>query len=671
MKQNRKYRFTHIATLMMVAAAMLVVACARMGTPDGGPFDETPPRIVSTSPVYGAVNANSKKVTLFFDENVKITNASEKVIVSPPQIEQPEIDATGRRITVQLLDSLKPGLTYTIDFADAIEDNNEGNPLGDYAFTFSTGDHIDTMQVSGYVLDASNLEPIKGISVGLYSLGDDSLGQAFSDTIFRTQPFQRISRTDSRGHFVIKGIAPGYYRVYALQDQDQTYTFSQNSEMIAFSDRVITPSFRPDIRPDTVWHDSIHYDSIVWKPYTHFFPDDITLLAFSRPFDEVHLLKRERQKLRSFSVYFTGRQDSLPRLRGLNFDDTDAFCIQSSHNNDTITYWIRDSLIYNLDTLTAEYSYYATDTLGQLQLTTDTLDFVSKQTKAKYEKERLAAFEEWADQYREDFRREHREDRDENGKRIKYKDEDIEVPPMPDTFLDVKVSSTSLDPDRNIDFTFVEPIDTVHADMFHLSQKVDSTLTPCEFLIEPLPDVYGKYRLYAEWQPDSKYELVVDTGAVVNIYGQRMAGMKKDITVPKLDTYSTLFLTLQGADTSAVVQLLNASDNMVKEQKVVNGKVDFYFIKPGEYYLRMFYDHNGNGVWDPGNYDNHVQAEETFYYPTAFTLKANWDVSQTWNPSSTAIYRQKPAKITKQKPDKEKQKVSKNAEREAKKRSEK
>ena len=659
-----KNRLSLISAVLMVVFTTLIVACANMGSPDGGPYDETPPRVISTSPVYGAANAKSQKITLYFDENIKLENAAEKVIVSPPQIEQPEIDAAGKKITVTLLDSLKSGQTYTIDFSDAIEDNNEGNPMGDYAFTFSTGDHIDTMQVSGHVLDASNLEPIKGMMVGLYSLGNDSLGNEFSDTVFRTKPFERISRTDSRGHFIIKGIAPGNYRVYALQDQDQTFTYSQNSEMIGFNDLTVSPSSRLDVRPDTVWHDSIHYDSVVWKQYTHFFPDDITLLAFNRANDDKHLLKSERLTLKNFTLYFTGSQDSLPQIKGMNFDATDAFYIHSTEKKDTITYWIRDSLIYNLDTLQMSLTYYATDTLNQLVLQTDTLDLVSRQSKAKFDKQQKEEYDEWVENAREEYRNQHRDDRDENGKKIKLKDEEIPLPPFPEKFMDVKVSNTQIDPDRNIDFTFPEPIDTLFAEMFHFNEKIDSTTVERDFIIKRLEDNDMIYRFYAEWQPDANYELIIDTGAVVSIYGKRMAGSKKTIKVKGLDGYSTLFVALQGADPSAVVQLLNTSDAVVKTVKAANGSADFYFVNPGTYYLRMFYDRNGNGIWDSGNYDLHQQAEETYYYPGALNLKAQWDVKQTWNPSSTPIARQKPNAITKQKPEKEKEVKNRNAERE-------
>ena len=136
-------------------------------------------------------------------------------MVSPPQLQQPEIKPGGKRITVNLLDSLKPNTTYTIDFSDAIVDNNEGNPLGNFAFTFSTGASIDTMEVSGTLLEASDLEPIKGMLVGLHS--------NLNDSAFTKLPFDRVARTDSRGHFTIRGIAPGKYRIFGLMDADQNF----------------------------------------------------------------------------------------------------------------------------------------------------------------------------------------------------------------------------------------------------------------------------------------------------------------------------------------------------------------------------------------------------------------------------------------------------------------
>lgn len=666
---------------------LFVVACANIGTPDGGPYDETPPKVVNTSPKFGATNTKATKIVLEFDENIKITNASEKVIVSPPQVEQPEINATGKSITIELLDSIKEGVTYTVDFADAIEDNNEGNPLGDYAFSFSTGENIDTMQISGNVLNASNLEPIKGILVGVYSIDSTNTyiptdtATVNPDSLLRVRTFERISRTDSRGHFSIKGIAPGKYRVYALQDQNQNYVFDQKSEMIAFTDRVVSPYSAPDIRQDTIWHDSIYYDSIVNVSYTHFYPDDIVLLAFNEEGQSRYLIKSERPILNKFSLFFSAPHDSLPEIKGLNFNAGNAFVVDKSEKNDTIDYWIRDSLIYNIDSLEFSVSYYATDTAGLLVPRTDTLTLVSKLTKKRMQKEREEAFEEWAKEYRELYKREQREleraaeeaeddaaDKDtkkKKAKKGKIKDEDIEIPPMPEEFMEIKTSNAAgMDPDKNVTFTMPEPIASIDTSFIHFSEKVDSTLVPRPFLFRKVPGEELLYRFYAEWEPEKKYELRIDTGAFVNIYGMRSPEIKREVSIKPLEDYSAFFVTLQGDFPNAIVQLIDGSDKVVRSVKANNGKADFYFVRPGTYYLRMIDDTNVNGVWDTGDYDKHLQPEKVYYYPGAFELRAQWDVAQNWNPTATPTPHQKPLKITKQKPDKEKKRVSRNAERE-------
>ena len=674
--------------ILWIAGLVLVAACANMGSPDGGAYDETPPKIISTTPEYGAVGAKQQVIELVFDENIKIQNAAEKVIVSPPQMEQPEISTSGRRIRVELVDSMKPNMTYTIDFADAIEDNNEGNPMGNYAFTFSTGETIDTMQVSGYVLDAQNLEPIKGIFVGMYAV--DTLAESFSDTIFRTKPFERISRTDSRGHFVVKGLKPCEYRIFALKDQDQTYSYTQKSEMLAFSDQKIISTCKPALRPDTIWHDSLHYDSIIMRSYTHFYPDDIALLAFTEPTTERYLLKTERPNLHEFTIYFTSKSDSLPTIEGLNFDVENAFVIDANPTNDTIKYWIRDSLVYNLDTLEIVMSFMGTDTLGQLTLQTDTMELVSRISKAKVDKQKQEAWDNWVKEAKEEAKKarkrakaegntennteeveEDTTDKKRSKKEKKNDEEEIEIPPMPEEFMGYRTSSSTMAPDQNFDFLFSEPIEILDTALIHFYEKVDSILEPRPYIIRQLEYPHHAYRLFAEWEPGHNYVVELDTGAFVSIYGKRVEAYKRAINVRGNDSFSSLFVTLQGVDSCAIVQLMNPSDKVIKTVPAEKNKAEFYYIDPGTYYLRVFIDRNRNGVWDPGDYDQHRQAEEVYYYPGSFKLRAMWDTTQDWNPLSTPVYRQKPAAITKQKPDKEKTSKTRNAEREKNKRQQK
>lgn len=689
----------HGLKYLFVVFVALLTACANIGNPDGGPYDEEAPKIVGTSPAYGAVNARHRKIVLMFDENIKLDNPTEKVVISPPQINQPEIDAMGKRITIELKDSLKPGMTYTIDFADAIQDNNEGNPMPDYAFTFSTGETVDTFQVSGYVLDASNLEPVKGMLVGLYRIPADSAD--IPDSLFTTRELERVSRTDATGHFIIKGLSEEErYRVFAVKDMNQDFMFSQKAEMIAFNRQIITPSARPDIRMDTVWHDSIHYDSIVSSPYTHFYPDDIVLMAFTEAGQNRAFLKSERPQLERFSLFFTAPDTALPVIRGLNFNEEGAFVVDANQRLDSITYWVRDSMVYNKDTLSFLMTYNYTDTLNQLVSKTDTMNVLSKVSYEKVQKRKKSEWEEYRKQYikeyKQNLRRRKSEDKDsqpevagtdsldaadKDGLEVKSKegkgkdkkkkgidDDEIDVPPMPETFLDVRFSNTNIGPDQNIDITFKEPIDTAFVDKLRFYQIIDSVDYDRPFLLRRIPGKVMQYRLYAEWQPDSTYYLQVDTGAFVNIYGTRIAGVKKTIKVKGLDKFSQLSVNLKNAGDHAVVSLLNQSGKEVKRQKAEKGKVDFFYVDPGSYYLSMLDDRNGDGEWTTGEYESQTQPEETWFYPGVLNLRAQWEVSQDWDVKATPLFKQKPEKITKQKPEKKKDKKGKNAEREKNKR---
>lgn len=609
-------------------AALAVVSCAKMGQPDGGWYDETPPVIVRTTPQDKGVNVKQKKISIYFDEYIKVDNPTEKVVISPPQIEQAEIAASGKKIVVELKDTLKPNTTYTVDFSDAITDNNENNPLGNYTYTFSTGDHIDTMEVAGYVLDAQNLEPIKGILVGLYS--------NLSDTIFTKEPMLRVSRTDSRGKFVIKGVAHGDYRIYALQDADNNYIFNQKSEQIAFTHDIITPSSMADIRQDTIWRDSLRIDSIIRVGYTHFLPDDIVLRAFTEVQTNRYLVKTERTEPDHFTMFFSYGDSLLPQIRGLNFNEQDAFIIEPTEKQDTITYWLRDTMLVNQDTLRMEVKYMATDTLGVLQLQTDTMDVLAKVPYEKRLKQQADEYEEW------------KKKQDKAKKRGKeYETE------MPKKALEPKYNVASEPaPDQNITITVPTPLASADTSRIHLYSKHDTLWYRSPFVLRPKPGLHRTYELLGEWRPGIEYSLEVDTMAFTDIYGKTSAPKKQGFKVKTEDSYATLLFDITGmADTTVVVQLLNSQDVMVKEVSTSNGRAEFFYIKPDTYYARMFIDSNNNGVWDTGDYAADRQAETTYYYPDKIECKAKWDLTLTWNPTSRSLNLQKPMTITKQKPE--------------------
>lgn len=614
-KQILKIAFSIVSTIIVL------YSCASIGRPDGGPLDETPPKFVGSTPDIQATNVDKKKITILFDEYIKLENANEKVVVSPPQIQQPLIKPSGKKVVVTLEDSLKANTTYTIDFGDAIVDNNEGNPLGDFTFTFSTGSQIDTLAISGTVLAAKDLEPIKNILVGLH--------ENLNDTAFTKEPFLRVARTDSKGEFTIHGIAPGKYRVYALKDIDQNYVFSQKSEWIAYSDSIYIPTVEERIKQDTIWKDSLTVDSIHTHKYTHHLPDDIILKAFEEDFYNQYLIKHERKQENILTLYFAEYPDTIPTIKGLDFDESDLVADYRLPSDTIYNFWVKDSLLYQRDTLTIQLDYLHTDTLNQLVAKTDTLRFTFKHKKVDKEKE---------------------------SKKNKDKKEEDLTP-----FLQIKPDiSSNFNVYDYLRLSFEEPIKYFDNNKIHIMQKNDTLWNEIkDFTFEQDQEFIKQFNIYHEWIPDESYKIIVDSLAFQGIYGLYTNTFKQEFKIKKLEEYGTVQFNISGVDSEdspIIVELLDSSDKVVRTVKANNGTADFYYLDPGKYSARLIIDKNNNGKWDTGNFENNLQPEDVYYYPQMVEFKANWSANQDWNIKQTPLPKQKLNELKKQKPDDDKKK---------------
>ena len=635
LKRQARYDVISLPVLLSLLMACLITpmlySCAKMGAPDGGWYDETPPRVIGATPAEKSTHIDKRNIRINFNEFVKIDNPTQNVVVSPPQLEVPEIKGEGKSINVKLIDKLQPNTTYTIDFSNAISDNNEGNPLGNFTYSFSTGNHIDTLEVAGYVVQAADLEPVKGILVGLYA--------DLSDTAFKTKPMLRVSRTDSRGHFIIRGVAPGKYRVYALQDADGNYSFNQRSEMLAFNHDIIEPSFRPDVRQDTLWRDSLHIESIAQVSYTHFLPDNICLRAFNEIVTDRHLLKSERPEPNHFTLYYTYGDSVLPTVRGLNFNTKDAFVVESSAHKDTVTYWLRDTALVNQDTLKMVVTQNISDSTGVLRQQEDTLTLLAKVPYAKRLKDKQKAFDEW--KKKQD--------------KLKKRGEPYETT-MPEEPLKLEITpSGDMDPDQNISIVAKEPlkdVDTNHVRLFS-HPSGDSLWYKEPYELKRISN--EEFQVKAAWKPGTEYSFEADSTAFETIYGTMSGKLKQGLKVRGEDAYASLIMTISGMQGRHIIaQLLDGQGKTVKVSYTDNGQAEFYYLKPGKYFMRIIVDANNNKKWDTGNYDTNLQPEEVYYNPDEIECKAKWDLTLTWNPLARPIYQQKPEALKKQKADKEK-----------------
>ncbi|MBO7302114.1 MAG: Ig-like domain-containing protein [Bacteroidaceae bacterium] len=631
--------------ILLILISAILVACASMGTPDGGPYDEEPPVLLKAVPAIGATNVKNGKVILDFDENIKLVNAFEKVVVSPPQIQMPEIKYSGKRVTVELLDTLIPNTTYSIDFNDAIADNNEGNPYENFAYYFSTGEVVDTFAVSGTVLSADNLEPIKGMVVGIHSCLDD--------TAFIRKPFERVSRTDSRGHFVIKGIAPGNYRLYALSDANQNFMFDQKSEQVAFMKTSISPFATEAIRPDTVWRDSITIDTIRYIQYTRFQPDDIVLRAFKEELFVQYLVKNPREEHNKQKLFFASPNKELPVIEGLDFDIKDTYILEKTAKNDTLTLWFKDSTLYRADTLALKVTYKVLDSLGAFIDRTDTIYPTPKRTWDKVLKREQEKYE---NDLKEFMRKAKRSpDYDENNP--------PQYIPKTKVLKPRFTGSSSMDVNANVQFMFDEPLLSLDTSAITVSIKSDTLWVPIEYVFRQNGDNIRTYDLFAEWRPGETYLVHVDSATFKGLYGGVSEKFSQEMKFRTLEEYAVLYLTIPGTGNNAMVQLLNSSEKVVQEIRTENNTCAFYFIKPGVYYLRLFIDENNNGKWDTGNFEKGIQPEKVYYYNRPLELRALFEYSQDDWDINQPLDQQKPLEITKQKPDKEKKKMNRNATR--------
>ena len=646
-EKGRNKRIRNAALVIATIAALS--ACAAIGTPDGGAFDEIPPRVTGSSPALGATGVKTKKVTIDFSEFIKLENASEKVVVSPPQKEQPEIKVTGKKIQVELFDSLKENTTYSIDFADGIVDNNEGNPLGDFCFRFSTGNEIDTLEVSGYVLDAESLEPVKGMTVGLHS--------DLSDTAFTTKPFERVSRTDSYGHFTIRGIAPGRYRIYAVMDMDGTFSYSALNEMIAWSDSIIVPDSELRFREDSIFNYDGTFDTLRSVQYTRFMPDDITLLAFTAPQNNRYISKTEREKHEKATVQFSLPLDSMPLIHGINFNDSDAYVLQHSLRYDTLTFWMKDTSVYYMDTLRMSVTYLGTDSIGNSQMRTDTLELVPKKSREEIVKEEL---------------KKAKEKQEEIEKQIKKFEKNNDtlalqqlLAPPPTKFIDIRFNGgKGLNPYKQIGFSFTEPVTFMSDTAVHVYQKEDSILTAIPFVLEQDSIDILTYRIFAEWKPEQSYNVSIDSASIQGIWGLFNDDLEEELSFAPLNKYSTLTVNVVFPKPGYNAIIIK-NDRKVRQLPLENSSADFFLLEPGDYFVSLLNDENGNGKWDTGDYYLKKQPESVYYINRKFTLKADWyHETDPWDVKEIPLTQQKPKELSKD--SKEKKQVDihkKNVER--------
>ena len=611
MKRNRR-NILKREWLGIMVVALCIYACANRGYPEGGPKDETPPQVVEEVPLSYTTNFKAKRVNIYFDEFVQLNDINNKFIFSPPVKKDPKVSLKGKYVQVAIPDSLRENTTYSLDFADAIVDNNESNPLGFYRYVFSTGERIDTLELGGTVVNAESYEPVLGVLVALYEKSGDSIP-------LKELP-DYIARTDSSGNFRLTNLREGHYRVMAIEDANRDKMYTPESEMFAWMDTTVFPVVEPATRVDTfhviekiVEADTILRDSIVRTDYLAYGPSNLYLRLFLEKLTQLYLVEDDRKEREQLNFIF-----SIPGENGLEVTlwDTlateplpqDWYFKEHSAGNDTLTLWIKDSTVYKKDTLNVILSYMRSDSTGQWERYSDTARYTFR---AKEKKE---------------------------GK-SKKKDED--APKV--EFLEIKSNiSGDLDLGARLYLEFSRPINKSMLDSIRVLEKVDTVYQLIPFQV--VEDSLRVRRVFvdAAWKAGGEYQLQIDSATIYDIYGRFNDKLEKKFKVRTEEYYGKIMVNVRGVDCPTIVQLYKAENGKsengkrtynVVQSKVVeqDGEVVFPLLPEGKYCVRAILDRNGNGVWDTGLYLKHRQPEEIVYLRGEIAVKQNFDVEQDFD----------------------------------------
>lgn len=561
--------------------------------PTGGLRDSLPPVYKTSNPLPNSLNFKGDKVEIEFDEYVQLKDGFEKIVVSPPTKSPFVAKAIGKKVVVEFRDTLMANTTYTVDFSNSIVDNNESNPFNEYFFSFSTGDVLDSLSMSGYLLNAKDLSPAAGVLVGAYKQHDDS--------VFVTKAFDRIAKTDENGRFTLRNLEPVPYRVFALNDVNSNYYFDQPGESVAFLDSVFTPVMIENVRFDTIYKDSVTIDTIKSVRSVKYLPDSIILQLFEEEIVRQSFKKAVLTSETTVELYFENYEKQVPEINPVNFVSDNWAVVEPSVTTDTIKIWLRDSNVVKLDTLRFELVYQKTDSASNFVEARDTVQLIQNRKKAK-----------------------RRDDKKQ-------------------TFLTCS-SSKSVEVYNLPRIEWSAPVDFVQDSIVKVEVQKDTLWEKVDFRLVADSAVNARsYLLEAEWEVGASYRLHIDSASVTDIYGNCNDKTELKFRIKNKEEYSTLKFKVQGVADSAFVELLNAKEQVKRVEKLRNGEVFFKNVHPGEYYARLVVDSDNDGLWTTGKYIENRKPEQVYYFSKTLKLRANWDVEEDWDVKEKNVLNQRPS----------------------------
>ena len=602
----RKLRHILVATALLLTA-FLAQRCANAVAPTGGPKDETPPKVVGTVPENRSTNFIGKKIELTFDEYISLENANQNVMISPPLSEKPDIKLKNKTVIIKFKETLAANTTYTINFGAAIKDLHEGNQLKDYVYSFSTGDHIDTLCIAGTVLYAEDKKPVEGAYVSLYAADRDNL-----DSLPMTTVPNYLTKTDKEGKFSLNGLADKKYLVFALKDANANLYFDLPNEEVAFLDTLVPASY-PWTPPKPQVLDSTIVDStLIINDSTLFIPADSLVIEH----DSLTLIPDTLQTL---------PQDTLPQRV---FDQNALNLTLYMFTEVDSTQVLLEKKLVEEGLLRFVFRHPAKEAVVMTpEMLPDTFNLVTL-----HSAEHDTVWWYFTPNMKDSLWVHVKHDtviNDSSRYSLKFKDKNARNR-KPET---LKVSNNLLGrdgliPGQDLILTFSEPVVSY--------QMHDSAVFKCDTIVYydtlafEKADEYGlQYRLTTPFSADLSYSLEIPDSVFFGIRGRTNEPIKAEFHRIKDDEYGNIYITVKPPEgmKQVVVQLLNENGKVLEEQ-VIKGEEEVMFehLLPAKYKLRALLDADGNGKWSTGNYHYRIQPETVIEYYDALDLKAGWDI---------------------------------------------
>lgn len=561
----------------ILASMMLSHSCANTtSAPTGGPKDTIPPVLTKVYPMPGQLNVPTHNTNIIFTFNEFVVVKDAKAIYLSPPLEKPlKARTKGKSVVVSFEDDLLPNTTYNIDITGAIVDNNEGNKFPGFSLTFSTGERIDSMYVTGLVQDCKTLNPVKGATVMLYKDQADS-------AVFLSRPDAAV-KTDDWGYFVLRNIPDTVYRMYAVLDENSNNKFDPETEKIAFCDSLVIP----DKKVGPGIYELFKFDMLdtasVLKRKT-----DYELNLFKGENSKQMLVNKERVGERTTYVTFMAPYAQVNSFKFKGISDKKVIS-WFNETRDSLVMWINNPKPQP-DTLFMDIDYMKTDSTGALVKTVEKIKF----TKPKELKKGAAGKSSRKDKKHEDT--------------IAV----FKVEAQPERFEQYGISIA-------FDFPLVEEaFDSLKYEIVNPRQKTE-------------PGKYTWSRDTADFRivhvrhsgrilPGYEYILTVPHRKFRDINGFLNDSLVTKVKLPDDDKLSKLTLNVSGVDsTRYLVDLMNEKRNSVLRNYVIeeDAVLEFPYLKTGKYCIRITEDKNRNNRVDTGDLLGHLQPEKVRFYKLA------------------------------------------------------